>query len=692
MNRSKQLRISFDQLNIDSLYLTKDLFKILKDLKSRNNISHWFSFDTAFSNITDKELSDVLSIQFLKNTDAYSNVDPSTIIDVQNKKIKIITQHFINTILIFSFLKRVNQPEYIDAFGHEFLKELYPALNVSNMRFSDLLSLYEGKNPFKSQRLFWDIYFIIVRKTELRTNTKKLGTEKLAFNFFYIFKRQFAYYRTSALLKASFNYHTTYQTILNEFNSVLNLIKYDLNKSKLYQDCITGLIIRYHEKIEVYNDTIDNSKFKTFLPFITNNDSQLYTFNNFVQKINQHQDATESEYYFRKLVHIENEFQTTNIGFWYLVAYSKNVAVVHNDKCLSNLTLTKLRDNGGHLRDYSSREYKDLPLAVLPYQTKNKRPLLIGFELEAFYTRRIRHDEKLKRQFVKNIENEFTNHTAICKYDGSIGSNGLEIVSVPMSYEYILFTNYFENLYNHIKADLYSYSSSASGFHIHLTRSFFDPIDILKMAKFLNNRIYTKLFEEIGGRAIISRDNGNTYYGLDSYDYAKDSVASLNLFWDIRDFNERARYLLLNTNPEKSIELRFFKGNIKADTILRYVQFAVSLAYYTKTVSFLHTNIKSYWQFLEHNKHEYSLLYQFIKNKFQTNEFSLDVITSCEKKQGDISTEDEATSKSLIDLKHKFTKKFRAVQFKLPKVFTAPSITKKKARRIYSITRQQRAI
>ena len=67
MKRSKQLRISFDQLNIDSLYLTKDLFKILKDLKSRNNISHWFSFDTAFSNITDKELSDVLSIQFLKN-------------------------------------------------------------------------------------------------------------------------------------------------------------------------------------------------------------------------------------------------------------------------------------------------------------------------------------------------------------------------------------------------------------------------------------------------------------------------------------------------------------------------------------------------------------------------------------------------------------------------------------------------
>ena len=85
------------------------------------------------------------------------------------------------------------------------------------------------------------------------------------------------------------------------------------------------------------------------------------------------------------------------------------------------------------MRDYSSREYKDLPVAVLPYQTKNKNPLLIGFELEAFYTRRIRHDEKLKRQFVKNIENEFTNHTAICKYDGSIGSNGLEIVSVPIN-------------------------------------------------------------------------------------------------------------------------------------------------------------------------------------------------------------------------------------------------------------------
>jgi len=692
--------INFNELNIDSLYLTKDLFKILKDLKSRNNISHWFKYDTVFANVNDEELSDILKYNFLQVNDTYTNVDFSTIINLEKKEVKIITQHFINTILIYSFLKKTQQPEFKDINYNSFIHNLYPIFCLSNMRFSDLLTTYNGANSnfktFNSSRLFWDIYFIICRKSELRNNSKRLLTDQLAYKFYYIFVSQFNYYRPSNLLSQKFNYQAIYQNILNEFTDVLNLIEYDLNKSKLYRDCITGLIIRFHEKINVYNDSLNNFHLKERLIFKVNNDSHLYTYSNNVRKINAYHYATDCEVHFQKLGLDKGNYKMSDFvdlcSPFYFVAYSKDVAVIDNDPCIKNLTITKLRDNGGHLRDYSSKEYTDLPLAILPYQT-NKNPLTLGYELECFFTRKNRDDSTNQKNLIKNIESEFTNHTAICKYDGSLGNNGIEIVSAVMSYEYILFTNYFENLYNHIKTELYSYSSNSSGFHIHLNKSFFTSSEILKIIKILNTRRYKNFFSEIAGRPIDEQGAGNDYYYYDSYDYSATRTAqAISLYNKIKSGFHRSRYLLLNTNNEHTIEFRLFKGNIKPDTILRYIQLAVSLAYYVKTVSFTHTNIATYWNFLETNKHEYSVLFDFISSKFETAKFFNDTITSRTVSAGGTSVEDETTSKSLVDIQHKFTKKFRAVRFELPKVLTAPELNKKKARRVYSLSRQQQAI
>ena len=166
--------------------------------------------------------------------------------------------------------------------------------------------------------------------------------------------------------------------------------------------------------------------------------------------------------------------------------------------------------------------------------------------------------------------------------DGSLSSDGFELITQPMTRAYL--ETYRPRLEKAVKilsrADFRSHDARMCGLHIHVSRNTLSPETI-------NNMIYAmSLFWHTCVR--ISR---RTPYQLSSY--AK-SYAALdeNEPGDTPDkvierakdaMRERSRYFALNTTNSDTIELRICRGTLNVDTIYASLDFYAALIKFAET-------------------------------------------------------------------------------------------------------------
>jgi hypothetical protein len=148
--------------------------------------------------------------------------------------------------------------------------------------------------------------------------------------------------------------------------------------------------------------------------------------------------------------------------------------------------------------------------------------------------------------------------------------NGVEIVSQPMTYDFIMnntdWYKVFRYMANHSMDDI-----DNAGLHFHLDKEYLTEKDIQMIDYIVNN--YSEYFSELGGRSF---DECSRYC-------RKMKKSSDN--WG-KKTSDDSRYQAVNLTNTNTVELRFCKSTYKWHTFIKRLKFIYALVQYSNQFTF----------------------------------------------------------------------------------------------------------
>lgn len=204
------------------------------------------------------------------------------------------------------------------------------------------------------------------------------------------------------------------------------------------------------------------------------------------------------------------------------------------------------------------------------------------------------------------------------KTDSSIGEEGIEFVSHPMSLQYIR-ENWDSLIMPIAKLANFgarSWNGGACGFHIHTSEGAWSHMQVFKVTRFFAN--HPRYVLKISGRAsleALSRwaaiDYDNPNNGSSGLAYKAMHKGTGELYG--------SRYLALNLNNKNTIEFRLFRGTLKPERIAACIEFVQALFDYT-LVSPISFTSADFEQFTRQHKKDYPAFVSFHKLIAESNE------------------------------------------------------------------------
>lgn len=208
---------------------------------------------------------------------------------------------------------------------------------------------------------------------------------------------------------------------------------------------------------------------------------------------------------------------------------------------------------------------------------------------------------------IYNQTHELTNQDAITVYDSSIdyldGSaktkpntyRGFEIVTRPMNERNMIKFIYklTENKHKLLK----SWYVETCGIHIHYSRKHLTKIEIGKLLKFINEPGNNRLIK------FVARRYNPKYAPL-----------SPKKITDCK-IKPKDHYHALNLSKNPTIEFRIFKGSLKRDTLLSYVQFVKSSIAFVRNTSACDLTAERYLEWIQTTQRS---LYRELKDYLKT--------------------------------------------------------------------------
>lgn len=188
------------------------------------------------------------------------------------------------------------------------------------------------------------------------------------------------------------------------------------------------------------------------------------------------------------------------------------------------------------------------------------------------------------------------------KHDGSL-SNGFEVVSHPMTKEYIQNVLPLARLKELSDMGMRSATTRTCGLHVHINKGFFEGRESSLyrfMSMFYRN---TEQWKTLAGRSRSTYAQWDDFEATQMLRYAK-GLRSGNM----RQCNND-RYVALNLQPRHTLELRFFKGTLNPRTIQARLEGVHAVAEYSVTQMY-NINIKAghdwdrFRQFTKQNGYE----------------------------------------------------------------------------------------
>lgn len=251
-------------------------------------------------------------------------------------------------------------------------------------------------------------------------------------------------------------------------------------------------------------------------------------------------------------------------------------------------------NNSSLLYDY--HEFNDWVLHKT--EEEPEPPFYIGHELE------IDNGDDMEEAV-----NTINNVNGICMHDGSLSYRGIEFISHPLSYNYMLsqeqaYRECFDHLVN---LGYKSHNTDTCGLHFHVTR----PTDskvvdriILFMETYKEEifKISRRKTEELNRWSRFLSDKRTT----------TDPKVIKSLDYIINNKDTCDRYMALNLSNRRTIEFRFFKGTLKYETFMADFEFVNNLVMFASDLSIpveelTWTKVTSVGRFLPQYIEEHSL-------------------------------------------------------------------------------------
>mgnify|MGYP003133868255 CR=1 FL=1 len=484
--------------------------------------------------------------------------------ELKNNQITILCNHYLNALKYYKVLELISEDT-------EKLKGRYR---------DQILNLCTINKEISFFKIYEELISHGLNNNFLRFNTLKFYNSDL-FNIFYKSDEFLSDYLTKE--------------------------KWTLSNNNLRHCVATGFIFRKNDVVQLNQSREYN----------LNNYKGLYHFRNYKLEtldyihtdfLNQNNEGS------RYTIHFDYDLSDSV----YSVVYDSELKYAQFDYDLNyDENVVKLKSANGHLRSYSFPVHHYLPKAMLPHEKKTEKDnLYFGVELEVGYQRSVGNRRKLHL----DIEQNYLKGLAICKSDGSV-SNGFEINTTPMTFDFIKTTDVFFNFFNHTKNSLRSYSMRSTGIHIHVSKRPLSTLQIGKMLEFVNSRKNRDFIIELSGR------NPNTYCEINDILKCKDihlkEYGTDGRNMDNRDYRAldkmNDKYQAVNLQHSETVEFRIFKGNTKPQTISRYIEFVHGLVMFSKNGSNQNLTYKDFIKWVSLNKNTYPFLNEF-NQKFLGNE------------------------------------------------------------------------
>ena len=420
--------------------------------------------------------------------------------------------------------------------------------------------------------------------------------------------------------------------------------------NKVNQCFVSGLFFRANDTQSFYKklDKLEMIKFiqinkiPSFSCEPINNDSELYINKRFCY-INHSND-------YNILNHLD-----ANRGALYCkyISSKKTFVFNHDTVVLEKYPSVNLTSNNNNLRYHDFRVHENLPKALMPYEKTRLNNIYLGVELECNKT------DRSPRTIHKMLEEDILTGTAIVKSDGSLGNRGLEINVVPMTLDYAKATDYYFNLEKRTKDYLSSYYDRFTGIHIHVSRAVLSKYQVGLLGQFVNKLSNYDYITTMCGRELNTHED-------DGQDYARTNPNHNAVKFSKTDIG---KYTAVNTLHDETVEFRIFKGNMSARTIYRYLEFVHALTTCVKSSSLnIKTNYKDFIKWVSNNRSDYPILFNHHKS-YSSNKY-----------EERITIKDKIKKIESFSLKYK--KRFKGIEFDIPKVSLATPL---KVRRVRAI-------
>ena len=294
--------------------------------------------------------------------------------------------------------------------------------------------------------------------------------------------------------------------------------------------------------------------------------------------------------------------------------HTKSMYVNSNNVC----TLCVEDDIKYHIHSYSYKphpRYFRLHNGIIkgfenPHFHKN---IYIGIEIETSIRQKYSKDIK---SIVDNIirSSEYRGKNLFyAKYDGSLGTYGVEFVSHPMTYNAFLSIDWDE-IFAKFRSQIRSYSDDRCGIHIHLSRNVMSDFT---MTKFMDLMYQNESFTEL----IAQRDTSEWARIRNSHfvNFKKVTSEMKHLKSDNYDKFIKAqfgdRYSAINFNNTPTIEIRIFKGNLKTDRLKKNVEYLFAMREFCEFASLKDIKVKNFVGFVKSNFKAFPNLNRFL-NQF----------------------------------------------------------------------------
>ena len=253
-----------------------------------------------------------------------------------------------------------------------------------------------------------------------------------------------------------------------------------------------------------------------------------------------------------------------------ILHYSNAVEIDGNYYCSD---CAEDHSHGSDLHDYG---YKPLPV-FYGEKPNEDHQLFIGVELEV--------DDGEDANYLCGELEDY--EEIYCKHDGSLGDEGVEIVSHPCTLDYHMHSLEWAGIMAECITNNYaSHNAGTCGLHTHVNRTFFGDTDDeqdLNIAKvvLLVNRFFDSHIVPFSRRKHSQLDNWakkNTIQKIYSTD--NDRIVSQK----VKVSKNSGRYQAVNLQNRNTIEFRVFRGTLKYSTFIATLQFVDTICRFAKRI------------------------------------------------------------------------------------------------------------